>query len=170
MTIRINDVHAIRLIARAANVQYIPKLHHCIADYDTWDRLRGGTLYADFWGGSVMTHFAGFRPGWITKPLLWLGFDYPFNQLKVKKIFGMIPEWNVPSRNLALRLGYKIEYLTDDVFNNADGVNGMYLMSMQRDECKWLSMKKPFIDYAPTERTNNLDLQLASLPTIGAMQ
>jgi hypothetical protein len=46
----------------------------------------------------------------------------------------------------------------------------MYVMSMRKEDCKWLDMKMPFIDYAPPEQTNRIDWPLASLPTIGAMQ
>jgi hypothetical protein len=152
--IRFHDPHAIKLIAQAAHIQYVPKLHYCIADYDNNDCLRGGTLYTDFWGGSIMCHFAGFRKGWISKPLLWLGFDFPFNQLKVKKLFGIIPEWNWQSRNLALHLGYKIEILLADVFDFTHGVNGMYVVSMEREDCRWLNMPKPHIELAPMNLTN----------------
>lgn len=154
MTIRINDVHAIKLLAKAATIQFVPTLHHCIARYSESDRLMGGTLYTDYWGGSVGCHFAGFAPNWINRELLWLGFDYPFNQLKVKKLFGLIPEWNVQSRNTALRLGFKIEYLAADVFNFEHGVNGMYLTSMLREDCRWLKMPMPYIEYAPEDRTS----------------
>jgi hypothetical protein len=49
-------------------------------------------------------------------------------------------------------------------------VNGMYIMSMLKDQCKWLDMPMPFIEYAPPERTNNINLSLASMPTVGVMQ
>lgn len=152
--IRINDVHAIKLLAKAATIQFVPTLHHCIARYSEGDKLMGGTLYTDYWGGSVGCHFAGFAPNWINRELLWLGFDYPFNQLKVKKLFGLIPEWNVTSRNTALRLGFKIEYLAAGVFDFEHGVNGMYLMSMPREDCRWLKMPMPYIEYAPEDRTS----------------
>lgn len=168
--IRIDDVHAIRLLARAAHLQFVPRFHHCIARYSESDKLLGGTLYTDYWGGSVGCHFAGFTPNWINRELLWLGFDYPFNQLKVKKLFGLIPEWNVQSRNTGLRLGFKIEYLVEGVFNHTDGVNGMYITSMKREDCKWLDMKMPYIEFAPAERTNDINLPLATMPTVGAMQ
>lgn len=165
--IRIDDIHAIKLLANAARLQFVPHLHHCIARYSHDDKLMGGTLYTDYWGGSVGCHFAGFFPNWINKELLWLGFDYPFNQLKVKKIFGLIPEWNVASRNTGLRLGFKIEHLVDGVFDNPDGVNGMYITSMLREDCRWLKMKMPYIEYAPKDRMNSLPLAL--MPTAGAM-
>ena len=81
-----------------------------------------------------------------------------------------MPERNVKSRNNTLHLGFKIEYLSPDVLGYPDGINGMYLMSMYRKDCRWLDMNMPFIDYAPPERTNNIELPLAFTPTIGMMQ
>ena len=69
------------------------------------------------------------------------------------KLFGTVPERNVEARNSNLRLGFKTEFLVDGVYGYEDGVNGMYLMSMLRADCKWLDMKMPYIEYAPEERT-----------------
>ena len=170
MTIRFNDVHAIKLIMEASHVQFVPRMHFCIADYDKKDCLTGGVLYTDYWGGSVMMHVAGFKPHWGGKGLLWLAFDYPFNQIKVKKVFGLVPEYNWRARHFDLHLGFKMEYLINGVFDRVDNINGMYLMSMKREECRWLDMPKPRIDLAPMERTNPIDQPLAALPTIGGMQ
>ena len=136
-------------------------LHQCIANYDSCDVLRGGVLYTDYMGGSLQMHMAGFHPNWITKALLFLAFDYPFKQLQLKKVFALVPEWNVLSRNMCQRLGFIIEYRTDDVFNRVDGVDGMYLLSMRKEACKWLEMEKPIIDQAPPERTNSITRQLS---------
>ena len=168
--IRFDDVHAIRCIAQAVGIQFVPSLHHCIAEYDERDVLRGGVLFTDFWGGSVGMHVAGFRKNWGSRAIIYLAFDYPFRQLKVKKIFSLVPEWNYHSRNMALRIGFKIEYKADDVFNFEHSLNGMYVMSMRKEDCKWLNIPMPFIEYAPLERTNRVDLPLAVLPTIGGMQ
>ena len=170
--IRIDDVHAIRAISAAAHMQFVPKIHHCIASYDENDKLLGGNIYTDYWGngGSCQVHTACFNKHWASKAMLYLAFDYPFRQLMVKKMFGLVPERNVAARNFDLRLGFKIEYLAEDVFNHPDGINGMYLMSMRADECKWLSMKMPYIEYAPRERTNDINLPLATMQTVGAMQ
>lgn len=154
----------------AADVQFVPRLHFCIADYDSHDCLRGGVLYTDFWGGSTMMHIAGFRPYWGSKALLWLAFDYPFNQIKVKKVFATVPEWNWRSRNFCLHIRFKMEYLVSDVFNRMDGANGMYILSLRREDCRWLDMPKPKITFAPPERTNPIDRPLAQMPTVGGMQ
>jgi hypothetical protein len=155
--IRFNDVHAIKLIAAACHVQFVPTLHHCIARYDRNDMLMGGVLYTDFLGGSVQLHAAGFQRNWGNKQLLFLMFHYPFEQLGVKKIIGLVPEWNIRSRNATLNLGYRIEYKVDDVFNRPGLPNGMYIMSMLKADCRFLKMKLPYIDVAPPERTNRID-------------
>lgn len=154
MTIRINDVHSIRLIAQAAQIEFVPRLHHCIATYDKSDKLAGGVIFTNFLSGSVQIHMAGFQRNWVNKAILYLAFNYPFVQLGVKKLFGLVPERNTKARQNNLHLGFRIEYLTHDVFNYDDGVNGMYLISMYKKDCRWLDMPMPLIDYAPDHMTS----------------
>jgi hypothetical protein len=162
--IRVNDLHAIRMLAAAAKIQFVPKLHACIARYSADDRLMGGVLFTDFWGGSVTMHWAGFAPNWVSRAMIWLAFDYPFRQLDVKKAIGLTPESNVTARNTALRFGFKIEYLVTDVFkDDPDNLNGMYILSMRKEDCKWLDMPVPVIEFAPLERTNNVDMLLKQM-------
>jgi hypothetical protein len=167
--IRFDDVHAIKLIAKASNMQFVPLMHHCIARYNSQDQLMGGVLFSDWMGGSVQVHVAGFQPCWADKGLLYLTFNYPFTQLGVKKLIGLVPEWNYRARNLNLHLGFKIEYKVDDVFNHQQLDNGMYIMSMRREDCKWLNMKQPYIEFAPPERTNRIDMPLAHVEPLGML-
>ena len=73
-------------------------------------QAEGGVLFTDFWGGSVAIHMAGFRKGWGTRAIIYLAFDYPFRQLKVKKLFALVPEWNYQVAQQSLHIGFKIEY------------------------------------------------------------
>jgi hypothetical protein len=166
--IRFDDVHAIKIIARASNMQFVPGLHHCIARYNRRDQLMGGVLFSDWMGGSVQVHVAGLQPGWADKSLLYLTFNYPFVQLNVKKLIGLVPEWNYRARNLNLHLGFQIEYKVDDVFNHKHLDNGMYIMSMRKEDCRWLAMKQPLIEFAPPERMNRIEL--AHIEPMGMMQ
>lgn len=169
--IRIDDVHATKLIAAASEVEFVPRLHHCIAEYTAEDQLKGGVLFTGYRVGSVMIHMAGFRKNWVSRPMIYLAFDYPFRQLKVNKLMGTVPERNVRARDNDLHLGFKIEHLSPDVLGYEDGVNGMYLMSMYRHECKWLAMPMPFIDYAPDTMMNNISqLVKANLPAGATIQ
>ena len=165
--IRINDVHSIKLIAQAAQIEFVPKLHHCIATYDKDDKLAGGVIFTNYLSGSVQIHMAGFQRNWVNKAIIYLAFNYPFVQLGVKKLFGLVPERNVKARNNNLHLGFQIEYLTHDVFNYDDGVNGMYLISMYRNDCKWLKMPMPFIDYAPMHMTGPVRPVVVEAPAAG---
>lgn len=162
--IRVNDMHSIRLIAAAAEVQFVPKLHACVARYSKNDALMGGVLFTDYRVGSVVMHWAAFHRNWVSRALIWLSFDYPFRQLGVDKVFGLTPESNVIARNAALRFGFKIEGTVKDVFRRADGYNNLYVLGMYKKDCKWLDMPVPVIEYAPIAQTSNVDLIMQQRP------
>jgi hypothetical protein len=163
--LRINDVHAIKLIAKAAEVEFVPVLHGCVARYSAIDRLMGGVLYTDFRGGSVVMHWAGFAPNWVSRALIWLAFDYPFRHLSVDKVFGLTPESNVTARNAALRFGFKIENVIDGVFRRPDGYNNLYVLGMRKQDCKWLDMPVPVLRFAPVAQTNTIDMVTMPSPS-----
>lgn len=167
--IRLNDTHAIRVITQWAHVRYTPGESHCIAQYNQTDKLMGCVLFTDWNMGSIQMHMSLFGGFGGMRPLLWLVYQYPFVQLGVKKVFGLVPEVNIRARNMNLHMGFRIEHLAADVFANPDGVNGMYLMSMRREDCRWLTMKCPPIEYAPLLYTN-VAHPLRDMPTLGSMQ
>jgi hypothetical protein len=166
MTIRFNDIHAIRLLARACEIEFVPRLHQCIAEYDAEDILKGGVLFTTYRSGSMAIHTAGARPHWLSKALLYLAFDYPFRQLKVGKLFAQIPERNVKSLRLCQHMGFKIEATLYGVYNYLDGVNGLYVLGLYREDCRFLRMPRPEINYADMARTN----MLSNMPTVGPIQ
>lgn len=164
--IRVNDMHAFKLLAIAAEVPFVPGLHGCIARYSTDDKLMGGVVYTDYKVGSVVMHWASFHKNWVSRALIWLAFDYPFRQLNVDKVFGLTPESNVTARNAALRFGFKIETIVHDVFRRADGMNNLYVLGMYRKDCKWLDMPVPVLDFAPPEKTNTVDMLKLESPSV----
>lgn len=156
------------MIAKQANVRYVPNTSHCIAQYDTRDILMGGVLFTDWNMGSIQVHMALWGGFGALRPLIYLVFQYAFVQLDVKKVFGLVPEWNTKARQMNQHLGFRVEYLAEDVFSNPDGVNGMYLMSMRKADCRWLTMKCPPIEYAP--KLFSRPIGLVDMPVIGPMQ
>lgn len=80
---------------------------------------------------------AGFRPDWANRDMLWVAFDYPFNQLGCKKLFGQVPESNPKALEIDLKLGFKIIAKIDDVF--PDGA--LIVVALDRDDCRWLNLK-----------------------------
>jgi len=168
--IRLNDVHAIKLISHYASVPFIVGHHHCIAQYDRNDFLMGGVLFTDWLGGSIQMHQALFGGKCGIRPLIYLSFYYAFEQVKVKKVLGLVPAVNYKALRLNIHLGFIIEHKVEDVFAHPPGHdNAMYIMSMTKEQCKWLDRPVKIV-YAPEERTQRIDNPLFEMPTVGGMQ
>lgn len=100
-----------------------------------------GVLFDSFNGASVFMHVAAV-PGksWMDRKILWICFDYPFNQLKVKKIFGLVEEGNQAAREFDENLGFVREATLTD----AAPSGSLLVYSMTRSQCRWLNMRSPF--------------------------
>lgn len=99
-------------------------------------KLLGGVLYTDYTGkgGSMVMHMAGFEPGWADRTMIWAAFYYPFIQSECQKVFGQVRADNREALDYDLRLGFKVEAHLDHVYKEC----GMFVVSMYRDECRWL--------------------------------
>ncbi len=133
-----NDPNASRLIAEGCNVPFNPAVDVSIARVRD-DKIVGGVIFSDYTGASIGIHVASFAPDWIDKAMLWITFDYPFVQLGVNKLFGQVPASNAHALDFDLRLGFQVEHVVKDVFPDGD----LILVSMYRDACKWLKMRRP---------------------------
>lgn len=99
--------------------------------------LLGGVIFRGFTGASIAMHVAGFAPRWINNNMLWIAFDYPFNQLKVSKVVGEIHSRNRRALDFDLKLGFKEEARIADIYPDGD----LLIVSMRRDQCRWLKLK-----------------------------
>jgi hypothetical protein len=153
---RINDVHATKLIKEYCRTTFEPGKDWSISRYDGKDCLMGGYIFNNYSGpgGSLQTHMCAFRPGWASKSLVYLSFHFPFRQLRVRKIIGLVPEANKESYNLCLHLGLKVEALIPDVYPFEP--SGSYVMSIYAENCKWLGMAPPVIDFASRDRVSEM--------------
>lgn len=100
--------------------------------------LVGGVLYEDWNGANVVAHIAGEGQGWLDRELLWTMFDYPFNQLGVTRITGVVPSANAAARRFDEHLGFVQEAVLEGAHPDGD----LIVYRMRRDECKWLRMKR----------------------------
>lgn len=137
--IRFNSIKDGDAIAARCGVVFRPPMDVCIARLTRRGDLRGGVLYTNWTGvgGSVCVHLAGWDGRWASRGLLVVGFDYPFNQLGVKKIFAQVAASNLDMLVIAERLGFKRELgdtLIRDVYPDGD----MVLLSMYRRDCSFL--------------------------------
>lgn len=142
--IRFNSVEDGDAIAARCGAAFRPPLDVCIARTTPQGNLRGGVLYTNWTGigGSVCVHLAGWDRYWANRALLAVGFDYPFNQLGVKKIFAQVAVSNEAMIDIAERLGFKRELgdqLIRDVYPDGD----MLLLSMYRHDCRFVEQRPP---------------------------
>ena len=142
------ELYGMRIAQRAGTV-FHPVHDICIALVrDGW--LAGGVIFTNYTEESIAMHSAGFLPGWVTRDMLWVCFDYPFNQLGVKRIFGQVPEDNEVALKFNLHLGFKVINRIEGVYK---GDIACLLVRMERDECRFLTLKPRGV-FARTEQDN----------------
>jgi len=96
-------------------------------------KLMAGVLYEDYTKANVVCHIAG-DDGWATKGFLGLIFDYPFNQLGVKRITAPVHSDNVKSILLMHRLGFTLEATLAQAIPDGD----LLIYRMFKSECRFL--------------------------------
>ena len=135
--IRFNDPAYGEQIAEKAGTIFHPVHNVCIAREEK-GRLLGGVIYTNYTGESVAMHSASWVPRWINRDLLWVCFDYPFNQMGAARIFGQVPEDNEAAIHFNLNLGFRIIKKIEGVYK---GNVACLLMCMEREECRHLAIK-----------------------------
>ena len=88
-------------------------------------------------GGSIQLHIAIDNPKNVTRRAIERVFEYPFSQLGVKKVLGIVNSQNHRALTFDLRLGFQVEHIVEDAYDRGD----MYILSMTRDQCRWLRGK-----------------------------
>jgi len=99
--------------------------------------LVAGVLYDQFNGRSVCMHVAsdGTR-SWMSREYLAMAFDYPFHQLGVKKIIGLVDSTNADALAFDKALGFEVECEIED----AGKTGSLVILTMSRDRCRWLKL------------------------------
>lgn len=100
-------------------------------------RLKGVVGFDGYNGASVMMHVYG-EGNWISRDLLKVAFDYPFNHLNCNMVLGLVPSGNEQALKMNRHLGFKVE----TVLEGAHPDGALILMVMRREECRWLKMRR----------------------------
>ncbi len=108
-------------------------------------KLLGGVFYESCTGPMIFAHQASFSKHWLCRDLLWVMFHYPFVQLGCNKICGTIPSSNADLLQFNLKLGFTIETSVKGAYPDGD----MLIMSMLRNECRWLNVKPRSLQAGP---------------------
>lgn len=137
--IHIGDEHAEnagrRIMALVGGTLFNPAAETCIARFIDGSFV-GGVVYSNATQASIEMTVAGMRRGWLNRDLLWVAFDYPFNQLGLKKVFARIKTSNTDSLRFNASLGFKDEAVLRDVFPDGD----MVIRSMYKADCRFLNI------------------------------
>lgn len=97
-------------------------------------QLMGVVGYNGFCGQVCTMHVAG-EGNWLSRDLLRMAFDYPFNQVGVKHVFATVAANNLRALNFDRHLGFEVLHRLRDGW--ADGVD-MIVLRMTRSQCRWL--------------------------------
>lgn len=96
-------------------------------------QIVAGAIYHDFNGANVFAHIA-VDPGGMSRRFLSIIFDYPFNQLGVQRITGVVPSSNAAARRLDEHLGFELEATLQGAHPDGD----LLIYKMTADSCRWL--------------------------------
>lgn len=105
--------------------------------------LVAGVAYAEWNGPNVVCHIASDGSGrWLTRQYLWTIFDYPFNQLGVKRITVCVGEGNCASRRFVEHLGFELETTLQAAHPSGD----LLVYRMFKESCRWIGagFSKPY--------------------------
>ena len=95
-------------------------------------------MYSNFTGESIAMHTASWTRYWINRDLIYASFHYPFSQLGVKRIFGLVPEDNLQARRFNENAGLRYVARIEGVFPNDVAC---LVMRLDREDCRLLKVK-----------------------------
>jgi hypothetical protein len=104
-------------------------------------RLIAGTLYTHYLRQSICMHTAIEH---MNREFLWYCFYYPFYELNVKKVLGLVDSFNKPACRLIRHLGFEIEASVKEAAPKGD----LLIFSLRRSDCRWLNVaRRPGVHY-----------------------
>lgn len=92
----------------------------------------GVVIYQNFTDHNCEMHWVGL-PGWLNRTLIRHAFRYPFGQLDLARVTGLVDEELTDVIGLNKRLGFQVE----GRLRNGLGDRDMIIMGMTRDECRF---------------------------------
>ena len=124
-------------IARLVGMHYIPGSCSTICRVKD-GVLYGGAVYYNRTPVSVCAHVGAWEDNWLTRDLLWMMFDYPFNQLGVKRIFGQVSEDNEHALKFDQKLGFRPVARIEGMYANDAAC---IVLRLDREDCRFLDLK-----------------------------
>lgn len=101
-----------------------------------WDDcvIQCAVIYECYSPRNINMHVAAIEgKAWLNRKFLWAAFDYPFNQLKVERVTGLVPDSNEAAKRFDEHLGFKREGVMRGA---ADDGSDLIVYGMLRSECR----------------------------------
>lgn len=105
-----------------------------------WEKngeIVAAVAYDNYTGASICMHVVGEGKRWLTREFLIFCFAYPFEQLKVRKVLGLVPSNNADAIKFDEHLGFRKEAVIRDAVPGGD----LIVYSMTRKQCRYLEMQ-----------------------------
>ena len=83
-------------------------------------QLVGGVVFDNYRHGSIAMHVASAGGNWLTRDFLRAVFGYCFNQMRVKKVIGLVDSTNHHARKFDENLGFVLEGVIKDAAKDGD--------------------------------------------------
>ena len=125
--------HVARWVAERTGGQYFDGSGQGIG-WVSDGELAAGVLFDNFTGRSVQMHVAAARKNWLSREFLRFCFWYPFEQLKVNKVVGLVDSSNGAALRFDLHLGFQQEAVIKDAGRTGD----IIVLTMTRDQCRFI--------------------------------
>lgn len=143
---------------------WLPGQGQCFGVEDSEGRLIAGIAFDNYNVAAIQIHVAAL-PGthWLTRELLARVFSYPFEQLQVQKLIGLVGSTNANALRFDLALGFQIEATLKDAYPDGD----LLILTMTRDQCRWLNANNKDRTHGQEVRTPAARLPSAGSPASG---
>jgi RimJ/RimL family protein N-acetyltransferase len=99
--------------------------------------LIAGVIFDNYTRQNINLHVAAIGRRWMTKEFLCEVFRYPFIQLGVQRVTGLVPITNGRAVNFDLRLGFTHEGTMRAFLPDGED---LLILGMLREECRWLNI------------------------------
>lgn len=97
-----------------------------------------GIVMNNFNGSNATCHIAVTKPGKAMIRLFEAFCDYAFNQCKLKRLTGMVPESKPKVLAFDLHLGWEQEFVMKCAAPDGED---MHILVMRPDRCRWLKRR-----------------------------
>jgi hypothetical protein len=99
-------------------------------------RILAGVIYTQYSPANICMHVAAI-PGryWLCPEFLHAVFHYPFGELGLRRVTGLVPRKNADARRFDEHLGFVLEGCMEDALPD----DALLIYGMLKKDCKWIS-------------------------------